>query len=209
VRKYGFHGLSCESIVHAIGRDAVIVAHLGNSKLTAIANGLSVDTTMGLTLRGVHESGRVISIRGCAVAAEDERNRSRGAGETGRQTKRLLGISGCLPICAFRRLTGRESGSVAIEMLRDRGRRPLPATWRRHSRTRSAGVHGRDREHDALVRAKISEGMGCFGVRLDREATDKARIPISAADSTVRVRVVTSDEEAQIARIVFRLLKAA
>ncbi len=56
IRKYGFHGLSCESIVHALGPDLparVIVAHLGNgASVTAIAHGLSVDTTMGLTPTG-------------------------------------------------------------------------------------------------------------------------------------------------------------
>ena len=56
IRKYGFHGLSCESILQALGpgRPArVIVAHLGNgASVTAIANGVSVDTSMGLTPTG-------------------------------------------------------------------------------------------------------------------------------------------------------------
>src|SRR5271154_4043735 len=56
IRKYGFHGLSCESILHALGSDRparVIVAHLGNgASVTAIANGISVDTSMGLTPTG-------------------------------------------------------------------------------------------------------------------------------------------------------------
>src|SRR5215471_11596844 len=53
VRRYGFHGLSYASIVHALGKglpSKVVVAHLGNgASLTAIANGKSVDTSMGLT----------------------------------------------------------------------------------------------------------------------------------------------------------------
>src|SRR5262249_31704580 len=56
IRRYGFHGLSCESVLHALGQAAgprIIVAHLGNgASITAIANGLSVDTTMGLTPTG-------------------------------------------------------------------------------------------------------------------------------------------------------------
>jgi acetate kinase len=51
--------------------------------------------------------------------------------------------------------------------------------------------------------------MGCFGLRLDREANGRNAGTINAEDSAVRVRVVTSDEETQIARIVFRILKAA
>lgn len=56
VRRYGFHGLSCESIVHQLGRDVpprLIIAHLGNgASVTAVLNGRSVDTSMGLTPSG-------------------------------------------------------------------------------------------------------------------------------------------------------------
>lgn len=57
VRRYGYHGLSYESIVRALGaegtRGRMIVAHLGNgSSLAAIRDGTSVDTTMGLTPLG-------------------------------------------------------------------------------------------------------------------------------------------------------------
>jgi acetate kinase len=62
-------------------------------------------------------------------------------------------------------------------------------------------------EHDAEVRGKICEGMECFGVRVDREANKRSAGTISTADSAVRVRVVTSEEETQMARIVFRLME--
>ncbi|MBV9767905.1 MAG: acetate/propionate family kinase, partial [Acidobacteriaceae bacterium] len=55
VERYGFHGLSLESILAQL--DSVparlIVAHLGNgASITAIHNGYSIDTTMGLTPTG-------------------------------------------------------------------------------------------------------------------------------------------------------------
>ena len=63
VRRYGFHGLSYESIVHALGEDVparLVVAHLGNGcSVTAIEQGKSVDTSMGLTPTG----GVVMSTR--------------------------------------------------------------------------------------------------------------------------------------------------
>ncbi len=63
VRRYGFHGLSYESIVHALGAQMpqkVVIAHLGNGcSVAAIANGKSVDTSMGLTPTG----GVVMSTR--------------------------------------------------------------------------------------------------------------------------------------------------
>ena len=56
IRRYGFHGLSCESIVHQLHAKAVrrlVVAHLGGgSSVTAIENGHSVDTSLALTPMG-------------------------------------------------------------------------------------------------------------------------------------------------------------
>lgn len=56
VRRYGFHGLSCESILRRLG-DAMparlVIAHLGNgASVTAVRDGRSIDTSMGLTPSG-------------------------------------------------------------------------------------------------------------------------------------------------------------
>jgi acetate kinase len=56
VFRYGFHGLSYESLVHHFGETLparAIFAHLGNgASLCALRDGVSVDTTMGLTPTG-------------------------------------------------------------------------------------------------------------------------------------------------------------
>jgi acetate kinase len=56
IRRYGFHGLSYESLVRRFGSrlpERAIFAHLGNgSSLCALRNGRSIDTTMGLTPTG-------------------------------------------------------------------------------------------------------------------------------------------------------------
>ncbi len=56
IRRYGFHGISYESLVHHFGAQVpprAIFAHLGNgSSLCALRNGMSIDTTMGLTPTG-------------------------------------------------------------------------------------------------------------------------------------------------------------
>lgn len=57
IRRYGFHGLSFEWIAHSLKKDysslakgRIIAAHLGNgASLCAMQNGVSIDTTMGLT----------------------------------------------------------------------------------------------------------------------------------------------------------------
>ena len=58
VRRYGFHGLSCESIVRRMAANGplpqrMVIAHLGSGcSVTALRDGRSVDTTMGLTPTG-------------------------------------------------------------------------------------------------------------------------------------------------------------
>lgn len=56
VRRYGFHGLSYESLIYRLGDglpSRAVFAHLGNgSSLAAIRNGVSIDTTMGMTPTG-------------------------------------------------------------------------------------------------------------------------------------------------------------
>jgi len=58
VRRYGFHGLSCESVLRQMRRagplpSRMVIAHLGSGcSVTAVQDGDSVDTTMGLTPTG-------------------------------------------------------------------------------------------------------------------------------------------------------------
>ena len=58
VKRYGFHGLSCESIVLQMRQAAdvparMVIAHLGSGcSVTALVDGKSIDTTMGLTPTG-------------------------------------------------------------------------------------------------------------------------------------------------------------
>jgi acetate kinase len=56
IQRYGFHGLSCESIVHQLSNDLpnrLVIAHLGNgASVTAVKDGKSIDTSMGLTATG-------------------------------------------------------------------------------------------------------------------------------------------------------------
>ena len=56
IERYGFHGLSGESIVRQLGSDLpprLVIAHLGHgASVTAVAQGASVDTSMGLTPTG-------------------------------------------------------------------------------------------------------------------------------------------------------------
>jgi acetate kinase len=56
IQRYGFHGLSCESIVRQLAddlSDRLITTHLGNgASVTAVKAGKSIDTSVGLTSSG-------------------------------------------------------------------------------------------------------------------------------------------------------------
>ena len=56
IERFGFHGLSCESIVRQLGAglpSRLVIAHLGSgASVTAVRGGASVDTSMGLTPTG-------------------------------------------------------------------------------------------------------------------------------------------------------------
>jgi len=62
IRRCGFHGLSYEWIVHSLrleepklAEGRIIAAHLGNgASLCAMKNGISIDTTMGMTALDSH-----------------------------------------------------------------------------------------------------------------------------------------------------------
>ncbi|MEA2880936.1 MAG: acetate kinase [Bradyrhizobium sp.] len=67
MQRYGFHSLSCESILHQLEPevpDSLIIAHPGNgASVTAVKNGRSIDTSMGLT-----PSGGVIMAPAAAIS---------------------------------------------------------------------------------------------------------------------------------------------
>jgi len=62
-------------------------------------------------------------------------------------------------------------------------------------------------EHDAVVREKICQGLEPLGIVLDAPSNGKNLAKISAAESPVRVKIVPAEEEAQIARHAYQLLR--
>jgi acetate kinase len=62
-------------------------------------------------------------------------------------------------------------------------------------------------EHDAVVREKICGGLQTFGVALDASSNASNLSTISAPNSLVRVCIIPTEEEAQIARHTYRMLQ--
>ena len=208
IRRYGFHGLSCESIMHQLGcnrPDRLIIAHLGNgASLTAVKDGQSIDTSMGLTPTG----GVIMGTRcgdldpGVLVYLVREKNFDAARLEAlVDHHSGLLGISGIDGDMRRLREASRSNtdARLAIQM--------FCYSIRKHAAAMIAALEGLDLlvftggigEHDATVRAEICSGLSWLGVRLDPARNQSLEDPISDPTSRCSVRVLPSKEDAQIA----------
>ena len=211
VRRYGFHGLSCEYVASVLPEQApeiadgrVVVAHLGNgASLCALKARSSIASTMGFTVLdglpmrtrcGDLDPGVVLHLlrhKGISVdAVEDLLYRQSG----------MLGLSGLssdfrdLLACQDRR------AQFAIEV--------FCYETIRHIGSLAAALGGLDGivftagvgENSAPIRAAICGGCRWIGLELDEAANRRHGPRISTASSRVAAYVITSDENAVIAR---------
>lgn len=170
VRRYGFHGLSCASIVRQLGRDLpdrLIVAHLGNgASVTAVKAGISIDTSMGLTPTG----GVIMSSRSGdldpGVLLYLLREKRLGAVELETlldHQSGLLGISGVSGDLRALHASSEYGARLAIDMFCYSVRKTVAAM--------AAALEGVDLlvftggigENDATVPAAICHGLGWLG----------------------------------------------
>jgi acetate kinase len=215
VRRYGFHGLSCESMLHTLGSDApgrMIVAHLGNgASVTAIAEGASVDTSMGLTPTGGVvmgtrpgdlDPGVLLHLLRTGVGSADELEKLLNK-ESG-----LLGVSGVSSdMRALHKASENRSAQLAIEMFCRSVLKTIAGFAAVLGGVDLLVFTGGIGENDAEAREKICGGLGSFGVLLDSTSNSGHADTISSVASRVRVMVIRSQEEAQIARHCYRMLK--
>jgi acetate kinase len=221
VIRYGFHGLSCEFIVQALGaidaREAhgrIIIAHLGNgASLTAVRDGVSMDTTMGFTPTG----GIMMGTRSGDLDPGVLLHLLEAQGMQGTALNRLvnheaglLGVSGLSG--DMRDLLGKESSDPraadAIALFCYLARKSVGAL--------AAVLGGVDTliftagigEHSAPIRERICEGLEFLGLELDGERNARHAPIVSRDGSRVVVRVMKTDEDLMIARHVRHLLLA-
>ncbi|QPC91634.1 acetate/propionate family kinase [Mesorhizobium sp. INR15] len=216
IQRYGFHGLSCASILHQLGGDLperVIIAHLGNgASITAVRGGKSIDTSMGLTPTG----GVIMGTRSGdldpgllvylmrekkldAPMLEDLLDHHSG----------LLGISGLSGDMRQLHKGTASDARLAIEMFCYSVRKQIAAM--------NAALNGVDLivftggigENDGNVRAEICAGLSWNGVRLDETRNSSNACLVSDPASRCKVMVLPSQEDEQIGRDAWALLDAS
>lgn len=226
VRRYGFHGTSHDFVskraAELLGRDRsklkIIVCHLGNgASVSAVKNGESVDTSMGLTpLEGLMMGTRSGDLDPAIIGfiAEKENKSAAEVIDICNKKSGVLGLSGISS--DFRDLVGAAAegdshAQTTLEAYAYRVGKYIGAY--------AAAMNGVDvivftagiGENNAQVRGLISQYTGFLGCSIDPEKNAEAvgvEKIISTPDSKVTAMVVPTDEELAIARETVRLVNA-
>jgi acetate kinase len=215
VQRYGFHGLSCESILHQLADDqpeGLIVAHLGNgASVTAIKNGKSVDTSMGLTPTGGVIMGTRPGDLDPGVLIYLLRERKLDAAELEELLDHRSGILGISGISSdmrslHERTPVNADARLAIDMFCYSVRKQIAAMIAAMDGADLIVFTGGIGENDPAIRAEICDGLSWLGVVLDAPRNRSIDNPINDAASRCSVRVLPSQEDAQIARHCLELL---
>jgi len=217
VVRYGFHGLSCEFIVSELIRlgalgPRTIIAHLGNGvSLTAVRDGRSIDTTMGMTPTGGVVMGTrsgdldpgvvLYMLRALRMTPETINAEVNDRGG-------LVGLSGSTgdvrTLLARRGAEG--DAALAIEIFCYQIRRAVGSLTAALGGLDTLVFTGGIGEHAAAIRTEICAGLDCIGVRIDTDRNRWHDPVISRAGAPVTVRVMETNEELVIARHVSALL---
>lgn len=212
VRRYGFHGLSCESVVRQLDAadirpERVVIAHLGSGcSVTALRDGKSIDTTMGLTPTG----GIVMGTRPGDLDPGLILYLLREADATVDSVEQMLnheaGIKALFGVNDMRKLreavaAGDERAKLAAEVFTSSVRRAIGGM---------AALHGLDAlvftggigEHDAVSREAIASGLWRSQPMVDatlNAAHGSGVRSISCESSAIPVYVVPAQEDLMIA----------
>src|ERR1700730_10103151 len=209
IQRYGFHGLSCESIVHQLGNglpSRLVIAHLGNgASVTAVKGGKSIDTSMGLTPTGGVIMGTRSGDLDPGVLVYLMREKKFDAAMLEELVDRrsgLLGISGVGS--DMRRLQEAASSNadarLAIQMFCYSVRKQVAAMIAALDGVDLIVFTGGIGENDGEARAAICAGLSWAGIDLDPAQNLAAACSINDPASRVLVQVFASQEDEQIAR---------
>jgi len=210
MRRYGFHGLSYESIAQQLpallgaGADArIVIAHLGSgASVCGMRERRSVRTSMGLsTLDGLVMSTRPGAVDvGVALYALEQLGLD--LATFGRGLYHESGLRGLSEISGDMRVLEASDdprARFAIEVFCQRAAQEIAAS--------AVALGGCDAivftagigEHSAAVRSAICDLLGWMGARIDPQANATNGPRLHAADSSIGIWMVPTDEEKVIA----------
>ena len=217
VRRYGFHGTShryvskraCEFLGLPYEKQRIITCHIGNGgSITAIRDGMSIDTSMGLTpTEGLMMGTRSGDVDPGALIYIMERENLDAAGLSKLVNKQsgVLGVSGKssdMRDIEDAILKGDDKAKLALEMYEYRIIKYIGAYVAVLGGVDVIVFTGGVGENQIRTREAICKQFEYLGITFDAEA-NKVRgqeIEISGKDSKVHVVVIPTDEELMIAQ---------
>ena len=219
IRRYGFHGLSYESITAqlreqhpALAAGRVVIAHLGNGcSMTAVQSGCSVATTMSFSpLDGLTMGTRCGRLDAAVVlhlmqqehfSAEDvSRLLHKGSGLLG-----LSGLSSDMRELEAAAQTGHAGAQRALDHFVEQVLRELAGLAAALRGVEAMVFTGGIGENAVALRQRIVEGAAWMGLQLDPQANAARTGCITRAGSAVKALVLRTNEEAVIAGHAARL----
>ena len=225
VRRYGFHGTShryvsqrvCEILGADINNSRIITCHIGNGgSITAVLNGKSVDTSMGLTpTEGLMMGTRVGDVDPGALTFIMKKH-GMSVDELQKVINKESGVAGVTEISSDMReieaadKAGNERAHLALEMYEQRIIKYIGAYAAEMGGVDIIVFTGGVGENQTGVRSNVCRPLAFMGVKIDETLNDVTRgteTVISTDDSRVKVVVVPTDEELMIARDTAALVK--
>ncbi len=224
IRKYGFHGTSHKYVSQRVGEITgkdikdlkIVTCHLGNgASLAAIKDGVSIDTSMGLTpLEGLAMGTRSGSMDPAIITflMEKKKLTIEGVNNLINKESGVLGLSGV------------SSDFRDIEEAAEKGNKRAVLALekyyyivKKYIGSYAAAMGGLDvviftaglGENSISAREKICEGLEFMGIEIDKEKNNVRgkEALISKDDSKVEVFVIPTNEELMIARDTELLVK--
>lgn len=209
IRRYGFHGLSYESVVAELGAglpSRTVIAHLGSgASLAAVLDGRSIDTSMGLTPTG----GIPMATRSGDLDPGVLLYLLRRDGATADSLEIMLNHSSGLSA-----LSGGKSDMRDLEEAAAAADGPARLAIEIFCRSIAKQIaayasvlggldllvfSGGIGEHSDLVREMVSSRLGFLGLKLDDGANQAHQSVLSSSESSAQIRIVPSQEDLQIA----------
>jgi len=217
VRRYGFHGTSHKFVVsecaRLMGRPLdqlnLISIHLGNGcSMTAVKNGKSVDTTLGLTpLEGLVMGTRSGDVDP-AIHSFLARNCDMDIEAIDQMLNKESGLKGLCGLNDMRDIheaiaAGDEKARLALEVQTYRNKKYVGAYMAVLGRVDAIIFTAGIGENDEVVREMTLRGLETFGISMDLKANGqriKKPTLLSTKESRVQIWGIPTNEELAIAR---------
>jgi len=221
VRRYGFHGTShsfvAKEAAKKLGKDMdeanLITIHLGNGdSITAIKNGKSIDTSMGLTpLEGLVMGTRCGDIDP-AIIFYLSRKLGLNIDELDKMLNKQSGLKGICGDNDMREIEKRvkakdEMAKLALEIFCYRVKKYIGAYSVAIGKVDAIVFTGGIGENSSTVREMVCEGLeDSLGIELDTEKNLNRNDIISKDSSKIKIFVIPTNEELEIAQQCYKIV---